>query len=99
MKVKIHPPYHPDCKVTCACGNTFTTGSTKPTIAVEVCNQCHPYYTGEQRFVDVRGRVDTFQKKIKLATEIKKKAAGKIVKKTEKTNREAKSLRELLQEI
>jgi large subunit ribosomal protein L31 len=62
MKDKIHPKYV-ECKVTCGCGNTFTTRSTSPTLAVEVCSKCHPFFTGQQRFVDTAGRVEKFQKK------------------------------------
>jgi large subunit ribosomal protein L31 len=62
MKEKIHPKYV-ECKVTCGCGNTFTTRSTSPMLAVEVCSKCHPFFTGQQRFVDTAGRVEKFQKK------------------------------------
>ena len=64
MKQKIHPDYHNDCKVVCACGNTFLTGSTLPEIRVELCNQCHPFYTGKQKFVDTARRVEKFQEKM-----------------------------------
>jgi len=62
MKDGIHPKYQ-ECDVTCGCGNTFKTRSTKPKIAVEVCSKCHPYYTGSVKFVDAAGRVDKFNKK------------------------------------
>ncbi len=62
MKDGIHPKYQ-DCTVTCGCGNSFTTRSTKPKIAVEVCAKCHPFYTGNQKLVDAAGRVDKFNKK------------------------------------
>src|SRR5207249_11149067 len=62
MKDGIHPKYQ-DCTVTCGCGNTFKTRSTKPKIVVEVCSKCHPYYTGSVKFVDTAGRVDKFNKK------------------------------------
>ena len=62
MKDGIHPKYQ-DCQVTCGCGNSFTTRSTKPKIAVEVCAKCHPFYTGNQKLVDAAGRVDKFNKK------------------------------------
>ena len=61
MKATGHPTYYPDAKVVCACGNTFTTGSTKPEIHVEICAKCHPFFTGEMRFVDTLGRVERFQ--------------------------------------
>ncbi|MGP8080866.1 MAG: 50S ribosomal protein L31 [Dehalococcoidales bacterium] len=63
MKEKIHPQYFPNAKVTCSCGNTFTVGSTKKEISVELCSKCHPYYTGEQRVVDTAGRVERFRRR------------------------------------
>lgn len=65
MKEKLHPKYYHDAKVVCSCGNTFTTGSTKQLIKVEVCGRCHPFYTGEQRIRDTRGRVERFKKRFK----------------------------------
>lgn len=62
MKKNIHPKYF-KCTVTCGCGNTFVTGSTKEKIAVEICSGCHPFFTGTQKFVDTAGRVEKFQKK------------------------------------
>ncbi len=54
-------------QVVCACGNTFTTGSTKPQLRTEVCSRCHPFFTGEQRLVDTAGRVERFRRRYKLA--------------------------------
>jgi len=65
MKEKIHPKYFPDAKVTCSCGNSFTTGSTRQTLRVELCNKCHPFFTGEQKIIDTAGRVERFNKKYK----------------------------------
>jgi large subunit ribosomal protein L31 len=62
MRAEIHPEYR-RCVVTCACGNTFETRSTLPQIQVEVCSNCHPYYTGQQRLVDTAGRVERFKRK------------------------------------
>jgi len=62
MKDGIHPKYN-DAVVTCGCGNSFKTRSTKPKIAIEVCSACHPFYTGTVKFVDAAGRVDKFNKK------------------------------------
>ncbi len=62
MKKGIHPEYV-DCRVTCACGNTFMTRSTKKEIRVEICSQCHPFFTGKQKLVDSSGRVEKFRKK------------------------------------
>ena len=65
MKDKIHPKYYTDAKVTCSCGNTFTTGSTRQTLRVELCNKCHPFFTGEQKIIDTAGRVERFNKRYK----------------------------------
>lgn len=62
MKKDIHPKYG-KAVVKCACGNTFETGATMPEIRVDICNACHPFYTGKQKFVDAAGRVERFQKK------------------------------------
>ncbi len=64
MKKDIHPEYK-EAQVTCGCGNAFTTRSTKEKIAVEVCSNCHPFYTGKQKFVDTAGMVEKFQRKWK----------------------------------
>ncbi len=64
MKADIHPTYYPDAKVICACGNTWTTGSTKKVIHTDVCSRCHPFFTGEQRIVDAEGQVDRFYRKL-----------------------------------
>jgi large subunit ribosomal protein L31 len=69
MKAKIHPRWFPKAKVTCACGNTFTVGSTVSEINVEVCSACHPFYTGQMKYVDTTGRVDAFQAKRAQAKE------------------------------
>ncbi len=63
MKEGIHPKYNTEVKVTCACGNTFTTGSIKEEIKVEICSKCHPFFTGKQKFVDSAGRIEKFQRK------------------------------------
>lgn len=63
MKEGIHPKYHTDATVTCVCGSTFTTGSTMKEIKVDICNQCHPFYTGKQKLLDVEGRVERFNKR------------------------------------
>lgn len=81
-KAEIHPTYYPHAKVTCACGNTFTVGSTKPEIKVDICSKCHPFYTGEQRLVDVAGRVERFKtRRSKTAAPKAKKARVKKEKK------------------
>jgi len=65
MKKGIHPAYY-QTTVTCACGNTFVTGSTKKSIRVEICYRCHPFYTGQRKFIDAEGRVQKFAKKYGL---------------------------------
>jgi large subunit ribosomal protein L31 len=62
MKKDIHPEYH-RATVTCACGNTFETGSTRKEIRVEICSQCHPFFTGKQKLIDTAGRVERFRRK------------------------------------
>jgi large subunit ribosomal protein L31 len=84
MKSKIHPKWY-QAKVTCACGNTFTVGATVPEFKVEVCSACHPFYTGQMKYVDVAGRVDAFRAKQKGAN---KKAVSKTEKR--KLKREKK---------
>jgi large subunit ribosomal protein L31 len=69
MKPEIHPTYYPNAKVVCACGNSWTTGSTVETITTDVCSECHPFYTGEQRIVDTEGQVDRFYKKLQAREE------------------------------
>lgn len=64
MKEGIHPTYYPDAQVICACGNSWTTGSTQKVIRTDVCSKCHPFFTGEQRIVDTEGQVDRFYKKL-----------------------------------
>ena len=64
MKKDIHPKYYPEARVTCACGNTWTVGSTVAEIRVDICSNCHPFYTGEQRIVDTEGQVDRFYKRL-----------------------------------
>ena len=66
MKEKIHPKYFHDARVVCSCGNTFTTGSTRKELKVEVCSQCHPFWTGERRVLDVTGRVERFKKRYQV---------------------------------
>jgi large subunit ribosomal protein L31 len=66
VKDKIHPTYYTDAKVVCACGNTFTTGSTQKELKVEVCSKCHPFFTGERRMMDITGRVERFKRRYKL---------------------------------
>lgn len=66
MKDKIHPKYYDDAQVVCSCGNTFTTGSTRKELKVELCNKCHPFFTGERRMLDTTGRVERFKRRYKV---------------------------------
>jgi len=76
MKAEIHPDYV-DCTVTCGCGSTFMTRSTSPTINVEICSACHPFYTGQQKFVDSAGRIEKFKKRFGNRGRADQGAAGK----------------------
>ena len=69
MRTDIHPTYFPQAKVICACGNTWTTGSTVEELRVDICSNCHPFYTGEQRIVDTEGQVDRFYKRLEARTQ------------------------------
>ena len=75
MKPEIHPDYV-DCTVTCACGETFETRTTKPEIRVEICSKCHPFYTGKQKIVDTEGRVERFIKRYGLEKKYADSAVG-----------------------
>lgn len=66
MKETIHPTWYPEAVVTCACGNSWTTGATVAEIRTDICSQCHPFYTGEQRIVDTEGQVDRFMKRLQV---------------------------------
>jgi large subunit ribosomal protein L31 len=85
MKTKIHPQWYDDAVVTCACGNSFTTGSTVKTIHVDICSACHPLFTGEARYVDTMGRVERFEKMRQSAKSQsgQRKAKKKVIEKAE----------------
>jgi len=85
MKKGIHPKYYPNATVICACGNTWTTGSTQEVIQTDVCSKCHPFYTGEQRIVDTEGQVDRFYKKLQAR---EKYIQAKAAKEAERTSPE-----------
>lgn len=100
MKLNIHPQFYEDAQVVCSsCGNSFTTGSTKKSITVEVCYKCHPLYTGEQRYIDTKGKVESFQKKRSFAQKYQVKKIDKKVKKGQKQDKQLKSLKQLLGEM
>lgn len=81
MKSKIHPKYNEKVTVTCACGNSFETGSTAESLSVEVCSACHPFYTGKQKLVDTAGRVDKFRQRQEEAAKLQKEGTDKPKKK------------------
>jgi large subunit ribosomal protein L31 len=90
VKPGIHPKYQ-EIDVRCACGNTFKTRSTKPELHLEICNACHPFFTGKQKLIDTEGRVERFTKRFGTqTTEIRKKStaankAAKVAKHTKKS--------------
>lgn len=92
MKADIHPTYHANAVITCACGNVIETGSTLPQISIELCSKCHPFYTGKQNLVDTAGRVDRFNQMKSKASDAatgkkvknEKRAAQKAAKKAQK---------------
>jgi large subunit ribosomal protein L31 len=99
MKTKIHPQWYPEAQIVCACGNMFTTGSTKQTIHVEICHKCHPFFTGEMKYVDTLGRVEKFQKKqqvAKASVHILEKKKQKKRERKETEDKTPKTLREML---
>ena len=79
MRKDIHPTYYPNAQVICSCGNTWTTGSTQELIRTDVCSNCHPFYTGEQRIVDTAGQVDRFMKRLDRYSEHQ----AKVIKRQE----------------
>ena len=66
MKTGIHPTYYDEAQVICSCGHSYTTGATKPELRVEICSNCHPFFTGEQRIVDTEGRVERLLRRFNL---------------------------------
>jgi large subunit ribosomal protein L31 len=99
MKAKIHPKWYDDCKVTCACGNVFTVGATVPELSVEICSACHPFYTGQMKFIDTAGRVEAFKAKQKGASKKVLSKADKRKAKKEKKLQEEMDRPETLEEV
>jgi large subunit ribosomal protein L31 len=95
MKADIHPTWNNSCNVTCSCGATFTTGSTESELKVDICSKCHPFFTGEMRFVDEQGKVEKFQEKLKQAATLQAKRKDKAKEKASKAQA-PKSLKEML---
>jgi large subunit ribosomal protein L31 len=99
MKAQIHPQWYEDAKVSCACGNAFTVGATVPEIKVEVCYNCHPFYTGQMKYVDTAGRVEAFKARQAGASEnILSKIERRKIKR-EKKIREESERPESLEEL
>ncbi|MCK9497674.1 MAG: 50S ribosomal protein L31 [Candidatus Colwellbacteria bacterium] len=82
MKSDIHPEYHKDAVITCVCGNTIKTGSTKEKMEVEICSKCHPFYTGTEKLIDTAGRVEKFKARRAQAETAPKKAKKPRTKKS-----------------
>lgn len=92
MKKDIHPTYYENAAIVCACGTRFKIGSTVQDIHVEICSQCHPFYTGKQKLVDTARRVDKFQKRVAKQAEVSKTRLGKKIKRARKeAKRETRS--------
>ena len=104
MKASIHPKYY-DANVTCACGNTFTVGSTKPRIDVDICSKCHPFFTGEMKFVDTMGRVEKFKQRMAVTPTgmagVSKKVRKALKKKQEEMEEASKpkNLKEMFDRV
>ncbi len=97
MKQKIHPKYYPEAKVICACGNTWTTGSTKEIIRTDICSKCHPFFTGQQqRIIDTGGHVERFTKRVERARVLGDEAKKRAVARAERAK--ARALVEIVDE-
>ncbi len=89
MKKDIHPKYHSDAKIKCACGNVITVGSTREKMEIEICSACHPFYTGKKKLVDSTGQVDRFKKKMEKTKQMKKATTAKKKAKEVEVNKKA----------
>lgn len=96
MKTDIHPKFYTDTVVTCACGNTFTTGSAQQKISVDICSKCHPFFTGTQKLIDTEGRVEKFAKRQAAAAKTLQVKKAKDEEKKKKEYESPKSLKEML---
>lgn len=94
MKANIHPKYNQAAQVSCSCGNMFTVGSTNDTIRIELCYNCHPFYTGQQKFVDTASRIQKFQDKM---TKVQPRQAKKT--EVKKDDSGPKTLKDMLQAL
>ena len=102
MKTGIHPQWNNESKIVCACGSSFITGSILPEIHIDICSSCHPFFTGQSKFVDTLGQVERFQKKMKdskqkkeLREVIERNRAAKVVEK----KKDRPSLKDLLMQV
>jgi large subunit ribosomal protein L31 len=103
MKTDIHPKWYPEAKVTCVCGNSFTVGSIKESIHVEICSACHPFFTNQMKYVDTAGMVEKYEARKKMAdpTLVKRKER-KIQRRIEEDKADAarpKSLKEMFEKV
>jgi large subunit ribosomal protein L31 len=83
MKTDIHPKYYDNAKATCGCGKVFMIGATLPEIQVEICSNCHPFYTGKEKLIDTAGKVEQFKARRAAAAAVPKKAPKVRVKKNQ----------------
>jgi large subunit ribosomal protein L31 len=98
MKSSIHPQWHHNAVVTCSCGNTFETGSTQNELSVDICSACHPFFTGEMKFIDEQGRVDKFLAKQKKAQKLQQQQQSQSGSKKGDDQGDQKSYQEILRE-
>ncbi|OGH62907.1 MAG: 50S ribosomal protein L31 [Candidatus Magasanikbacteria bacterium RIFCSPHIGHO2_01_FULL_50_8] len=92
MKQGIHPNYTVNATVSCACGNSFQVGSTQPSLRVELCSTCHPFYTGKQNFVDTARRIEKFQDKaakVSAAAQTRSKSEKEVARKSKRAEKKA----------
>jgi len=97
MKKGIHPNYNHQAQVTCSCGNVFHVGSVQDELTVDICNKCHPFFTGEMKFVDRQGRVDKFMKKMQAAQAIQANSKGKKAK-SDDSQEDTQSYKDILRD-
>ena len=99
MKENIHPQWYPQAKVTCACGNSFTTGSTMSEIKTEICNKCHPFFTGKEKLIDTEGVVEKFERRRSLAQRklAEKKSTEQTKKESQKKEYRPRTLKDMLE--
>ena len=98
-KKEIHLKYHPKATINCSCGAKFVVGSTEEKMQIEICSQCHPLYTGKQKFIDTAGRLERYEKRVKKSKALKdskikakkKKTSKTKIKKTEKVLKKKKT--------